>query len=60
MDGLEYAFAHPYSGDSGAAIMDAVESAINLLQAQPSSLRRIILLLSQPQDVGSKTLPRDV
>ena len=60
VDGLEYAFAHPYSGDSGAAIMDAVESAIDLLQAQPSSLRRIILLLSQPQDVGSKTLPRDV
>jgi VWFA-related protein len=60
VDGLEYAFAHPYSGDSGAAIMDAVESAINLLQAQPSSLRRIILLLSQPRDVGSKTLPHDV
>ena len=60
VDGLEYAFAHPYSGYSGAAIMDAVASAIDLLQAQPSNLRRIILLLSQPQDVGSKTLPHDV
>jgi VWFA-related protein len=60
VDGLEYAFAHPNSGDSGAAIMDAVESAINLLQAQPGSLRRIILLLSQPEDAGSKTHPQDV
>jgi VWFA-related protein len=60
VDGLEYAFAHPYSGDSGAAIMDAIECAINLLQAQPSSLRRIILLLSQPQDAGSKISPHDL
>jgi VWFA-related protein len=59
-DGLKYAFTHPYRGDSGAAIMDAVSRGIDLLKEQPVSLRRIILLLSQSQDVGSTTLPRDV
>lgn len=59
-DGLKYAFAHPYRGDSGAAIMDAVSRGIDLLKEQPVSLRRIILLLSQSQDAGSTTLPRDV
>lgn len=59
-DGLGYAFAHPNRGDSGAAIMDAVSRGIDLLQEQPVSLRRVILLLSQSQDVGSTTLPREV
>ncbi|HEV2711297.1 MAG TPA: VWA domain-containing protein [Edaphobacter sp.] len=59
-DGLEYAFAHPNRGDNGAAIMDAVNRGIDLLQEQPVSLRRIILLLSQPQDAGSTLLPSDV
>ncbi len=59
-DGLAYAFAHPNRGDNGAAIMDAVSRGIDLLQEQPVSLRRIILLLSQPQDAGSAALPGDV
>jgi VWFA-related protein len=59
-DGLEYAFAHPYRGDNGAAIIDAVNRGIDLLQEQPAGLRRIILLLSQPQDAGSTMLPSDV
>lgn len=60
IDGLEYAFAHPNRGDNGAAIMDAVSRGIDLLQEQPASLRRIILLLSQPQDAGSIIVPSDV
>jgi hypothetical protein len=54
-DGLEYAFRHPVSGDRGAAIMDAVNRGIDLLQEQPATLGRVILLLSQPQDLGSTT-----
>ena len=52
-DGLEYAFRHPVSGDRGAAIMDAVNRGIDLLREQPATLGRVILLLSQPQDLGS-------
>jgi len=59
-DGLEYAFAHPSRGDSGAAIMDAVSRGMDLLQEQPINLRHVILLLSQSQDVGSILLPNDV
>jgi VWFA-related protein len=59
-DGLEYAFRHPVSGDRGAAIMDAVNRGIDLLQEQPATLRRVILILSQPQDVGSTTLPQEI
>ena len=59
-DGLQYAFSHPASGDRGAAILDAVNLAIDMLQQQPASFRRIILLLSQAQDCGSKTSAADV
>ncbi len=56
-DGLEYAFERLHSGDSGAAIIDAVSRGIDLLQQQPPTLGRVILLLSQPQDSGSSTSP---
>ena len=57
-DGLASEFADPTTGDGGAAILDAVNYGIDLLQAQPSG-RRIILLLSQPQDEGSTTRAED-
>ncbi len=60
VDGLKYAFKNPASGDGGAAIIDAVSRGIDLLQDQPASFRRIILMLSQPQDDGSKTPVEDV
>ncbi|WP_242618235.1 VWA domain-containing protein [Edaphobacter modestus] len=56
-DGLEYAFEHLDSGDPGAAIIDAVNSGIDLLQQQPPTLGRVILILSQAQDSGSSTPP---
>jgi len=59
-DGLEYAFEHLARGDRGAAIIDAVNRGIDLLQQQPATLGRVILLLSQPQDAGSTTLPEAI
>jgi VWFA-related protein len=59
-DGLQYAFSHPERGDHGAAILDAVNLGIEMLQQQPASFRRIILLLSQARDCGSKTSVADV
>lgn len=60
VDGLTDAFTHPEAGDAGAAILDAVNYGIDLLQGQPASSRRILVLLSQPQDDGSKTQTADV
>jgi len=51
---LNDAFTKPEAGDDGAAVVDAVDYAVNLLRQQPPQFRRIILLLSQPQDDGSK------
>jgi VWFA-related protein len=52
-DALYHALTHPKGGDRGAAIVDAVSCAINLLQEQPANFRRIILLISQARDEGS-------
>ena len=57
IDGLSGAFAHPTPGDSGAAILDAVSFGIDLLEQQPATSRRILILLSQPHDSGSKADP---
>jgi VWFA-related protein len=42
-------------GDDGAAILDAVSYGIGLLEQQPSGTRRVLLLLSQSHDDGSKS-----
>ena len=59
-DALYYFVTHAKEGDDGAAIMDAVNCAVDLLQQQPAGFRRIILLLSQAQDDGSKANAEDV
>ncbi len=41
-------------GDGGAAILDSVSYAVNLLQTQPRSYRRVLLLISEERDHGSK------
>ena len=41
-------------GDGGAAILDTVSYAVNLLQMQPSKYRRVLLLISERRDHGSK------
>jgi len=54
IDGLKYAFRNPEGGDHRAAILDALNCGIGLLERQPASFRRVILLLSQTRDDGSK------
>ncbi|HWG20404.1 MAG TPA: VWA domain-containing protein [Terracidiphilus sp.] len=41
-------------GDNGAAILDSVAFAVNLLRAEPPGYRRAILLLSETVDRGSQ------
>lgn len=60
VDGLDWAVTHQAVGDSGAAIRDAIHYGINLLQNQPANFRRIILLLSQEQDSGSRSNATDI
>lgn len=42
-------------GDNGAAILDSVEFAVNMLRAEPAGYRRAILLVSETADRGSET-----
>jgi VWFA-related protein len=59
-DGVDYALTHPTAGDEGAAILDAVDYVIDLLQQEAGDFRRVVLLLSQSQDEGSKTSAAEV
>ena len=42
------------SGDGGDAILDTVSYAVDLLQSQPKEYRRVLLLVSEERDHGSK------
>jgi VWFA-related protein len=46
-------------GDGGAAILDAASFSINLLEQRPSDHRRVLLLISETRDHGSRhvTIP---
>jgi hypothetical protein len=44
-------------GDGGAAILDAVGFAINLLEQCPPNHRRVLLLISETRDHGSRQIP---
>jgi VWFA-related protein len=41
-------------GDGGDAILDTVSYAVDLLQTEPKEYRRVLLLISQARDHGSK------
>jgi VWFA-related protein len=41
-------------GNGGAAILDTISSAVDLLETQPKSYRRVLLLISEERDHGSK------
>jgi VWFA-related protein len=41
-------------GDGGAAILDTVNYAVTLLETQPKDFRRVLLLISEERDHGSK------
>ncbi|MGH9499137.1 MAG: VWA domain-containing protein [Terriglobales bacterium] len=47
------------SGDSGAAILDAVKYSLNLLDQQPAGRQRVLFLLSETRDHGSHTAKID-
>jgi hypothetical protein len=59
-DGVDYAMGHPMEGDAGTAIFDAVDYAVDSIQQETGDFRRIVLLLSEPQDDGSQTSPEDL
>jgi VWFA-related protein len=53
-DDLDDALQHLEPGDGGAAILDTVSSAVDLLELQPKEFRRVLLLVSEERDHGSK------
>ncbi len=57
---IEDGFAKPDPGDHGAAILDAVDAAVDLLRKQPPTYRRIIVLISQTHDDGSHAQSADI
>ena len=57
---LKPELTHLAQGNDGAAILDAVSYGIGLLEQQPAGTRRVLLLLSQSHDVGSKTRAGEV
>jgi VWFA-related protein len=45
---------HFAPGDGGGAILDTVGYGVDLLQSQPKEFRRVLLLISEERDHGSK------
>jgi hypothetical protein len=50
---------HFQPGDGGAAILDTVGYAVDLLQTQPKEYRRVLLLISEERDHGSSHIRAD-
>jgi VWFA-related protein len=53
-DDLTEDLRHFAPGDGGAAILDTIGYAVDLLQTQPREYRRVLLLISEERDHGSK------
>jgi VWFA-related protein len=53
-DEVNQALKHLDSGDGGDAILDTVSYAVDLLESQPKEYRRVLLLISEERDHGSK------
>jgi len=53
-DKLNQAIENLQPGDGGDAILDTVSYAVNLLETQPQGYRRVLLLISERRDHGSK------
>jgi VWFA-related protein len=51
---LNDALQHLEPGNGGAAILDTVSYAVDLLESQPKEYRRVLLLISEERDHGSK------
>ena len=53
-DDVDDALKHLQPGDGGAAILDTADYAVDLLSTQPKEYRRVLLLISEERDHGSK------
>jgi len=53
-DTVNGALKHLEPGDGGAAILDTVSYAVDLLESQPKEYRRVLLLISEERDHGSR------
>lgn len=51
---LNNALEHLQPGDGGGAILDTISSAVDLLKTQPKEYRRVLLLISEERDHGSR------
>jgi VWFA-related protein len=51
---LNQALKHLQPGNGGSAILDTVSYAVDLLESQPKEYRRVLLLISEVRDHGSK------
>lgn len=53
-DDLDDALKHLEPGDGGGAILDTLSYGVDLLETQPKEYRRVLLLISEERDHGSK------
>lgn len=53
-EAINDALHHLDPGDGGAAILDTISSAVDLLGTQSKEYRRVLLLISEQRDHGSK------
>jgi VWFA-related protein len=53
-DDLNSTLKHMEQGDGGDAVLDTVSYAVDLLESQPKEYRRVLLLITEPRDHGSK------
>jgi VWFA-related protein len=51
---LDEALKHLQPGDGGSAILDTVSYAVDLLETQPKEYRRVLLLIGEERDHGSR------
>ncbi len=57
---VEHALYSIQPGDGGAAILDSVWYAVDMLQDQPPQNQRVIVLISETRDHGSRTPIQEV
>lgn len=53
---VNQALKHMNEGDGGSAILDTVSYAVDLLREQPRNTRRVLLLVSEERDHGSRSI----
>jgi VWFA-related protein len=59
LDGLSKRLKTLEPGDGGAAILDSVRYSLDLLEKRPRNQRRILLLISEERDHGSRKVKLD-